>query len=444
MQDNELESWQAHVAELGKRWSEALVAAGFDAVVLPAGAARNYLFDDQAPPFRPNPHFAQWYPGSGSEHGALVYRPGQRARLYLYQPRDFWHLVPSTPEWAATALEVRPFDDEAALGAALADDVRRDNRVALIGEEAHNHANLGGLEVNPPLLLNRRNWSRAFKTGFELDSMRKATSRAVAGHRAAFDAFHAGASEFDINLAYLAASRQSAADLPYSNIVALNDHAGVLHYQFYDREPPAKRLSFLIDAGASWRGYAADVTRTFAASPGLFADLIEALDAEQRDLIASIKPGVQYLDLHADMHRRIAELLARFDLVTCSAEAACQQGITRAFLPHGLGHLLGLQTHDVAGQQSSPDGGHNPPPDNHAALRLTRAVGEDMAFTIEPGMYFIPLLLDALRGTPPGADIVWSAVDPLIPFGGIRIEDNVVVTASGVINLTRDAFAAVD
>jgi Xaa-Pro dipeptidase len=345
-------------------------------------------------------------------------------------------------------MDLQLYDDPAKLEAAAVAAALEINRVAYVGEQLGDEVpgNLPVSEVNPAQLLSQLSYRRAYKTAFEVACMRKATAVAVAGHRAAHDAFAAGAGEFEIQLRYLEASRQTQSEVPYSNIIALNEHAGVLHYQHYDREPPATRHSFLIDAGARHQCYASDITRTYAAATALpgsetFAQLIADLDAAQLELIASIRVGQNYVDLHADMHRRLGRLLANNGLVHCSAEAAFDLGITRAFLPHGLGHLLGLQTHDVGGQQTSPAGGHNPPPEEYAALRLTRPVETHQVFTIEPGLYFIPMLLRTLKEGDHSHEVNWAVVDELLPFGGIRIEDNVLITDGGTENLTRDAFA---
>jgi Xaa-Pro dipeptidase len=279
--------------------------------------------------------------------------------------------------------------------------------------------------------------------------MREATVKAVRGHVAAREAFRAGESEFQINLAYLGACGQLPAELPYQNIVALNEHAGVLHYQHYDPVPPATRHSFLIDAGGSQHGYASDITRTYAADSGtaesgLFAELIERMDAAQQSLIETMASGTPYLDLHIDMHRRLAGILAETKLVTCSAEEAFESGLTETFLPHGLGHLIGLQTHDVGGQQLGPEGGMAPPPDNYPALRLTRTLEDRMPVTIEPGLYFVPQLLEAAFEGPSGAHLNQALIESLLPCGGIRIEDNVYLEDGVLVNMTRDAFAELD
>jgi Xaa-Pro dipeptidase len=441
-----------HLAVVSDRWEQALAFSGYDAAIVTAGTSRNYFLDDQSPPHRVNPHFLQWCPSELTEGSALLISPGKRSTLYFLQPNDYWHQPPELPESAAHYQVEVHADAATLLSAVESAALASGNHIAYVGEAGPSEGEkFLPQDVNPSLLLNHLHFDRAVKTPFELSCMRQATAKAVAGHLAARDAFRQGKSEFHINLDYLAASEQLAAELPYSSIVALNEHAGVLHYQHYDRLPPAELHSFLIDAGGNHQGYAADITRTYAReSEGQFASLIKLLDAAQRELIDDMVPGGAYLDLHVNMHRRLAGILELAGLVTCSADAAFEAGITESFLPHGLGHLIGLQTHDVGGQQSGSEGGVSPPPDNYAALRLTRDLEAGMPVTIEPGLYFIPQLLSAARTGANRKLINWPTVDALIPYGGIRIEDNVVLCLPGdhqgedqavVENLTRDAFA---
>jgi len=431
-----------HLEILAERWAAALEFAGFDAAIVTAGAAQNYFLDDQAPPFRANPHFAQWFPEPDCAGSVLLIRQGEPCRLYFCQPDDYWHQPPSTPGWAERHFALETFADPADLQTAVSAAAAGCNRLAYVGE--HPPGDLAVSAVNPGLLIDHLHYQRAYKTGFELACMRAATDRAVAGHVAARDAFRAGASEFEIHMAYLAASRQTSDALPYPNIIALNGHGAVLHYQHYDRLAPDVTLSFLIDAGGRYRGYAADVTRTYAAQGTehtRFAALVEALDQAQQQLIREIRPGLGYVSLHESAHRAVAAILCDQQLLRCTPEEAFERGISRTFLPHGLGHLIGLQTHDVGGLQRSAEGGLQPPPEAYPALRMTRSIEPGQVFTIEPGLYFIPQLLAALRQSDAGRLVRWSEVDALTPYGGIRIEDNVFVTADGVDNLTRTAFA---
>lgn len=223
--------------------------------------------------------------------------------------------------------------------------------------------------------------------------------------------------------------------------MALNEHAAVLHYTNLDRDPPALPRSFLIDAGAQVHGYAADVTRTHSNGDAAFGTLLRGIEALQQTIVGRVRAGVDFRELHLATHRLLAELLIDAELATGSADSLLESGITSVFLPHGLGHLLGIQVHDVGGHMADDNGTTIEPPPGHPYLRLTRVLVEDMVLTIEPGIYFIDMLLATLRGTPAEKQVYWSAIDGLRPFGGIRIEDNVRVLADGAENLTRDAFA---
>ena len=431
------QQYQAHLRTVAALWERALAASGFEAAVVTAGRPHTHLFDDLAAFFRPNPHFALWFPQRRCEGAVLLFAPGRRPKLYFHQPEDYWLLPPTPPSWAEAHFDLAVFSAAEQLEQALLADTKG-RRAAFIGERAPSGL---AAETNPAALVDRLHYQRAWKTDFEVACLRQATAGGVAGHLAAKDAYYGGGGEFDILSAYLSASKQTEADLPYPCIVGLDEHAAVLHYQHYERRrPPASRV-LLIDAGAACRGYGCDITRTWATpEAGAFADLIDALDEQQQSLIDSIRPGLNYVQLHLAMHQRICELLRRFGLVKCSAEAAFEQGVSQTFMPHGLGHLLGLQTHDVGGWQSGPEGGEAPPPKGHETLRLTRTVEAGMVFTVEPGLYFIPMLLRKLRSQPGGAGVNWPLVDTLTPCGGARIEDNVLVTANGANNLTREAF----
>ncbi|MGD8358928.1 MAG: Xaa-Pro dipeptidase, partial [Lysobacterales bacterium] len=260
-------------------------------------------------------------------------------------------------------------------------------------------------------------------------------------HKAAETAFRAGESEFGIHMRYIDAAGHTDAELPYASIVALNHHGAVLHYQGREQQAPAQQHSFLIDAGAAVNAYAADVTRTYAAEEGAFADLVTAMDEVQQDLAGRVAPGVDYRQLHLLAHSRIAGVLEAAGIIRVSADEAVETGLSSVFFPHGLGHFLGLQVHDVAGLVDN-DGDAIARPQGHPYLRLTRVLEAGNTLTIEPGLYFIePLLRHWREQREPGV-IDWELVEQLAPCGGIRIEDNVVVTDTGCENLTREAFGS--
>ena len=432
--------YPAHLEAIKARHERALDIAGAAHAVIFSGAPATAFLDDNSYPFRPNPHFVSWAPLTALPDSVIVYTPGEKPVLVYFQPRDYWHVVPGEPSGFWTPyFDVRIVHDVADIGGHL--PANRGHCI-LIGETRDGAEAFGIERVNPSTALNSLHFARGIKTAYELECMRLASRRGVAGHRAAEAAFRDGLAEFDIHQAYCRAVGQTDNELPYGNIIALNEHGAVLHYTHLDREAPADPRAFLIDAGASVHGYASDITRTYSAGSGAFADLVDAMDALQQTIVSRVRTGVDFRDLHLDTHRLIASVLVDADLATGDADSLLEEDVTAAFFPHGLGHLLGIQVHDVGGFMQSENGATIDPPSGHPHLRLTRVLETDMVLTIEPGLYIIDMLLDRLRGTPAEKRVNWETVTTLAPFGGIRIEDNVRVLESGVENLTRDAFAS--
>ena len=431
--------FSAHLTTIAPIYAAAAARAGAGSLLIDAGHNQNYFRDDQGPNFRANPYFTHWLPIGDAEHCALLLRDGKKPLLLFHQPRDFWHMPPADPTgfWL-DQFDIRIVADEEALARELAAATSPDT--LYLGPSSALPQNLGITRSNVPAALDYLDFHRAKKTSYEIETMRSATRSAVKGHRAAAAAFAAGQSEYQIHMAYLAASTQTERDVPYGNIVALNAHASVLHYQHQERTLPEVHRSLLIDAGARCRGYAADITRTYAATLGRFADLVQALDLRQQQICAAIQPGMPYHELHVLAHQLVAAVLQEIGVLRCSAEHAFAQGLTRAFLPHGLGHLLGILTHDAGGHLADAAGKRAPPSPEYPMLRNTRTIAVDQVFTIEPGIYFIPMLLDEVRSSAAAANINWQVVDELLPYGGVRIEDNVRVLEHGVENFTRDAF----
>jgi Xaa-Pro dipeptidase len=149
------------------------------------------------------------------------------------------------------------------------------------------------------------------------------------------------------------------------------------------------------------------------------------------------------VDIHLAAHREVGEVLNDTNLIRTSPEGAVESGLTFVFFPHGVGHLLGLQVHDVSGLACDESGNPRAAPANHPFLRLTRTLEPGFVVTIEPGIYFIDMLLREARAGALGREINWERVETFHPYGGIRIEDDVVCTDAEPENLTRDAFARV-
>lgn len=429
-----------HVTTLKQRLAAALEASGSRGVLIASGTPKYTFLDDHTYPFVVNPHFKAWLPLLDVPDSFLLLRPDEKPVLIFNQPRDYWHKPPADPEGYWTG------EWDVHIVASLRDIhnlIGDTSQLAFIGEETDVAEAWDFSDINPPSLLDGLHYDRAFKTPYEIAALQLANLNAARGHVAAEAAFRRGESEFGIQHAYLGAIHSREQQTPYASIVALNENCAVLHYQHYELQPPADLRSMLIDAGANMNGYAADITRTYAAQPGAFADLIARMDSEQQGIIGDIEAGMNYADLHRKMHLRVAHVLQDLDLVDMAPESMVETHLTNTFLPHGLGHLLGLQTHDIGGYQQNRRGAIEPPPAEYPALRLTRPIEDNQVFTIEPGLYFIPMLLSALRDSPRGSDVKWDAIEALTPYGGIRIEDNVLIRNGSALNLTRDAFAAV-
>jgi Xaa-Pro dipeptidase len=163
-----------------------------------------------------------------------------------------------------------------------------------------------------------------------------------------------------------------------------------------------------------------------------YATLVSRVEAMQQRLCAAIKVGMPYEALHDESHRQVATILREVGIAKASMESLVDGGVTRAFYPHGLGHSLGLQTHDVGCAATKPRA-------DNPFLRNTTIISARQTFTIEPGVYFIEGLLGPLRAKMNDAQIDWKLVDTLAELGGVRIEDDIVVLESGEIrNLTRE------
>ncbi len=434
----EFEHYPEHLHYCTAALEQALQKHGFDRLLIHSGEPALCFLDDLYSPYVVNPHFVWWTP-LGAPNCGLLLESGKKPVLYNYQPVDYWHAPPPVVEsWWADHFEVLPVTDPEA----WLDKVADHPHLAVIGDAPILAKGFQNAALNPTGLIHDLHVARTRKTQWEQGCLAAANHRAVRGHRAVADAFIPGVSEFELQLAYLRATGHGDNDTPYGNIIALNEHAAILHFTELGRTAPVELRSLVIDAGAQVFGYAADITRTYTTQQsGPFADLIKGVDGLQTELCEAAKAGVDYRDLHLQAHHKVAALLQDQGIVNLSPEQQVANGLSSAFLPHGLGHYLGIQVHDVAGLVDD-FGEPIPRPEGHPFLRLTRELEPGNVLTIEPGIYFIEQLLAPLRDGQHATRINWKLIDELKPYGGIRIEDDVLVTDGEPRNFTREAFAA--
>jgi Xaa-Pro dipeptidase len=439
--DNLETTFRQYLDAVCTRTAHALAAAGYDGLVVHSGSLLTVFEDDRTYPFEVHAPFKVWVPLTDAPDCFVHFEPGRRPKLIFHSPVDYWYKPAQLPTAYWTPyFDISPVPERDAARAALPGTL---GRTAYIGDTFPGLEGWGLAATNPPELMRRLDFDRAAKLPYELQCLRAASRLGARGHLAAAEAFKSGATEFEIELAFLKACGQREQDLPYNPIIALNESGAVLHYQVLEHTSPAERRSLLIDAGAEFAGYASDITRTYSLHDSDFAALINRMNDLQQRLCSELRAGVDWRDVHLRAHALTGALLRDADITTCGTDEAVATGTTSVFLPHGIGHLLGLEVHDAGGFARSAEGGDIARPDGHPYLRLTRVLQPDFVVTVEPGIYFIDSLLNAARADKRASRINWARVDSFKPFGGIRIEDDVAITPTGCENLTRQAFSAV-
>jgi Xaa-Pro dipeptidase len=424
--------FQEHINIRQRTTAAALEATKFDALVISSGRPYTHFSDDQDAPFRRTPHFSHWTPMDGAHH-LLVIRPGNKPKLIRFAPDDYWYEQSplGSPFWA-DAFDIQ----EVTTIEAAWDGLKLSGRVAYIGNE-EDLAKKAGFVLNPKDLTARLDWERAYKNAYEVKCMEEATVLGLKAHEAGRVAFLDGASELEIHHAYVKALSCLDHQVAFSSIVAMNEKGATLHYE--NKRTIHNGKTLVLDCGACVRGYGSDITRTFVSAicDYRFKFLVAGMEKLERELADAVRAGLPFGDLHHTAHLKIGTLLCQAGILNAEPEQAVKKGWTSPFFPHGLGHHVGIQIHDVGGKLASPEGKLQPPPKAYPSLRNTRTLEVGHLVTIEPGLYFIPMLLKPFRNSPDSKVFNWKLIDELTPLGGIRIEDNVYLTETGPKNLTR-------
>lgn len=270
------------------------------------------------------------------------------------------------------------------------------------------------------------------KDELELARMRAAERATRAGFAELVPLIEPGRTEYELQIALEAAFLRNGGDfLAFETIVAGGDHTAVLHFSPTQRELRVGDL-MLVDAGAECRGYASDVTRTYAASGSFSGEQAVVHEAVQRAgeaAIAACKPGVQWHEVHRAAALVIADGLVELGVLRGQREMLVESGAVALFFPHGVGHLVGLGIRDTG---AASDEEREPEP-GLPRLRVDIALQPRHAWTVEPGIYFVPTLLREERGHD---GVVRHRVDDLVGFGGVRIEQDILITEEGCEVLT--------
>jgi Xaa-Pro aminopeptidase len=270
------------------------------------------------------------------------------------------------------------------------------------------------------------------KDDVELERMRTAAEATRAGFAELVPLITVGRTERELQVTLEAAFLRNGGDfLAFEAVVAAGDHAAVLHFSPTARELRAGDL-LLVDAGAEHRGYASDVTRTYAVDRTFSAEQALVYDTVRRAgeaAITACRPGTEWRDVHRAAALVVAEGLVELGVLRGSAETLVESGAATLFFPHGVGHLVGLGVRDT-GPASNEERERVP---GLPRLRVDIPLQPRHAWTVEPGIYFVPALLSRERGRD---DVDWERADELHGFGGVRLEQNVLITDDGCDVLT--------
>ena len=400
--------------------------------------------------------------------GEMIPVPGQHDRVYPFMAHsDYYYLTEQQcpggvlavdlaegdgATWLAFAPEVtqahRTWEGDvtwegrplAELGPWLAQ--RRGRPVAMLGCPVGGYG--GGVdqklsvELGDALLHARR-----VLDDVEIDRMRAACKATKAGHayahRVLTSGEAAGMTERQLEVEIEAEFFRNGGDgTPYDTIVGSGPHAAVLHFAPGERVI-SKGECVLIDAGASHKRYAGDVTRTWPVGEPTQTqrDAINiVIDAEEAG-IAMCKPGVEWHDVHWLCSEKVLEGLVGLGALKGDPAELVERGVAALFFPHGVGHMIGLGVRGAGGRlpgrapRSGPGG---------VGVRVDIPLEAGYGFTVEPGLYFIPGLIDVEATREKFDDAVrWGVVDQIRKeIQGVRIEDDIVIREDGCEVLTAD------
>ena len=401
----------------GRQAPTVLIGAG-EPIPIPGGL-------DQTYPFKAHPEY-YWLTGSQRSGGVLAYNE-QEGWTHFVRP-----VTPSERLW-----EGNPDAPEGEDVAGLSEWLERcaSAEIAVLGSPVR------GVKSDDELVADMRvrlDTVRRRKDSAEVELLERAVKATAAGHAKAREVIKPGISERHIQIELEAEMfRQGADAVGYGTIVGVGSHAAVLHFEPGDRIVNSDDL-VLIDAGGSIFGYTADVTRTYPAEERFtpkqqaIYDLVLAAESEG---ISKCRIGTEWHDVHRAAAAVLAQGLRDLGILKGEIDGLLDSGAIALFFPHGIGHMTGLGVRDVGGH---PGRGEIQPCCG-VRVRIDFPLEENFLMTVEPGIYFVPAILDDPAKRERFRDSVdWESLDAWRSVGGVRIEDNVLITASGPRVITAE------
>ncbi|KAK7967012.1 uncharacterized protein PG986_001289 [Apiospora aurea] len=461
-------------------------------VYLPGKGVSQWEDSDMGPPFRQRRFFC-YLSGANFPGCAVTYDIGaDNLTLWIpYTPPSLilWFGTTPSPDECLAKSDVDNvkyiWDLPKYLNSTLADV---GSLYVLRAEQIPKSLDLGLLKptikIDTSSLLPAMAEARVVKTDYEVAMIRRANDISSAAHRAVCAGFRRYANECEVEAAFLEACVAENAHMQsYPVIAGAGPNAATLHYDAND-QPLAGRQHLVLDAGAEWECYASDVTRTLPVGGRFTTEgkaIYDVVARMQDECIDMITPGTGFRDMHLHAHRVATQELLKLGILRRGdgsdsngkgtiataeeVETILESGVSSAFFPHGLGHHVGLEVHDVAGKQRlmstvSPWTVGNRKNKRDFILRedlvymikssassfsvpgtnvvLGRALEPGMVVTVEPGIYFCREYIEAYYLSKPelARYIDVRVLDRYWDVGGVRIEDCILVTEDGYENLT--------
>lgn len=376
----------------------------------------------------------------------------ERATLFIPRPTESWIIVmgdTGTPaSWAAAygLDEVRYLDelDAAVAAAAEVHVLEGKNTDSGCTFARPQRAFPGAATVTGEFLYNALTLLRSVKTGAEVRLLQWLNDLSSDAHLACMRHARPGLREYQYEsiFQHFTYFRGGARTCAYTPIAATGPNCAVLHYG-HAGAPNDRRCArgdlALFDMGAEFHCYASDITNTFPVD-GAFTDdqrtVFEAVAAAQRAVMEQMRPGCDWKAMHALSYEVILTHLRAAGLLRGDLRGMMDANVGAVFMPHGLGHLMGLETHDVGGFADNDDGARDGRL-GFRSLRMVQALREGMVITVEPGCYFIDYLLDRAMADEATKDFfVAEELQRFRGSGGVRLEDNVLITADGARSMT--------
>ncbi|ODV84847.1 hypothetical protein CANARDRAFT_200045 [[Candida] arabinofermentans NRRL YB-2248] len=417
-------------------------SATTSAFLIAGESLKLYPYSDQCPPLRQNRYF-HYLSGVDQIGGCFILFELSSNKLTLFLPEiDYddimWSGMPLSIEEASSKYDVAEVLYADSLASKLESLHESGIEIYTTDTNEYKDKSFASLVIagNEDFFY-ALDESRTIKDNYEIALMKHAAKITDNCHLAVMSALPIEKNEGHIHAEFLYHSiRQGSKFLSYDPICCSGPNCGTLHYVKNDDTTQGKE-SVLIDAGSEWACYTSDVTRCFPINGEWTKEHLEIYTSVlemQSTTMAGIKDGCSWEDLHMLAHKVLVKKFIEFGIFKNGTEDEIyKSGVSIHFFPHGLGHLLGMDTHDVGGYPNYSD--KNP---MLRYLRIRRPLKAGMVVTNEPGIYFSPFLLENGLKNPDHAKYIdMDVVNKYMYIGGVRIEDDVLVAQDGYEVFTK-------